>query len=171
MALLQPEWHFQPLQLRVFVRFTPYLAWIHRKCKLNLAEIFYLCFVLKRTLSIFIILQLLTNHEAFAELIKVPFLFHHYSESEENESILHFLKDHYADNSHEKSDHDHGKLPFKHSDDGSSHHPLPNISPVTKTENNYLINLTAFNKNKYRLTNDNIYSSYIDSIWQPPKLA
>lgn len=126
---------------------------------------------MKKVLAIFIILQLLTNHEAFAELIKIPFLFHHYSESEEKESFMHFLKDHYSSNSHEESDHEHGKLPFKHSDDGCAHHPLPNISPVTKTEDSYLLNITAFNKNKYRLTNDNIYSSYIGTIWQPPKLA
>lgn len=126
---------------------------------------------MKKVLAIFIILQLLTNHEAFAELIKVPFLFHHYNESEENESFIHFLKDHYASDSHEKSDHEHGKLPFKHSDDGCAHHPLPNISPVTKTDDNYALNLTVFNKSKYRIMNDTIYCSYIGAIWQPPKLA
>lgn len=126
---------------------------------------------MKKVLSIFIILQLLTNHEAFAELIKVPFLFHHYNESKENESFLRFLKDHYTSDSHEKSDHEHGKLPFKHSDDGCAHHPVPNISPVTETQNNYLLNLIPLNEDEYRLTNDNMYSSYIGSIWQPPKLA
>lgn len=127
--------------------------------------------MLKRTLSIFIILQLLTNHEAFAELIKVPFLFHHYSESEENESVLHFLKDHYSDNSHEKSDHNHGKLPFKHSDDGCSNHPNPNISVVIKTDNNFSLDLIEFQLHQIIISNDKIPSSIAESIWQPPKLA
>lgn len=126
---------------------------------------------MKKVFAIFIILQLLTNHEAFAELVKVPFLFHHYNESKEDESIFHFLKNHYADNSHEQSDHNHSKLPFKHSDDGCSNHPSPNISVVIKTDNNFSLSLIEFQLHQIIISNDKIPSSITKSIWQPPKLA
>jgi hypothetical protein len=113
----------------------------------------------------------MTNHEAFAEMVKLPFLFHHYSETASNTDFIDFIKSHYSDDYHEKSDHDHGKLPFKHSHDGCSHHPSPVISVVIKTENNYELKPAVFSAPKIIFSNDKIPSLFIHTIWQPPKLA
>jgi hypothetical protein len=120
-------------------------------------------------IAIFLSLQFFTNHEAFAEMVKLPFLFDHYNETANNTAFIDFLKSHYSDNHHQ--DHDHGKLPFKHSDDGCTHHPSPNISVVVKSENNYSLKLIEFTVQNVVNRNDRISVSFIDNIWQPPKLA
>ncbi len=126
---------------------------------------------MKKVIALFIALQLITNHEAFAEMVKLPFLFHHYSETADNTAFIDFLKTHYSENQHEESDHDHGKLPFKHSHDGCSNHPSPNISVVTKSDHNYAFKPIVFTSQKIVLSNDRITSLFINSIWQPPKLV
>ncbi len=126
---------------------------------------------MKKLLALFIALQLFTNHEAFAEVVKLPFLFHHYSETAANTSMIEFIKTHYTDDQHENSDHDHGKLPFKHSHDGCSHHPSPVISVVIKTESNYELKLTSFSAPNIIFSSDRVSSSFINNIWQPPKLV
>ena len=126
---------------------------------------------MKKVLALFIALQLITNHEAFAEMVKLPFLFHHYSESADHTSIMDFLKTHYSENQHEDSDHDHDKLPFKHSDDGCSNHPSPVISVVIKSESAYSIKPLVTATQKIIFSNDRIPNSFISNIWQPPKLV
>ena len=125
---------------------------------------------MKKILSLFLILQFFTNHEAFAELVKLPFLFDHYQQTASDKSLIDFMKEHYADSNHDE-DHEHGKLPFKHSEDGCSHHPSPNISVVIKTENHYSIEQIEFHALQIIATNDRIPNSFAESIWQPPKLA
>lgn len=127
---------------------------------------------MKKVFSLFLILQFFTNHEAFAELVKIPFLFHHYSEtSSHHHNFADFLKDHYTDNHHANGDHDHGKLPFKHSNDGCSNHPSPNISVVTPHEHHYSIKHVASPSQKLTHSNERLYNSFVNSIWQPPKLV
>lgn len=126
---------------------------------------------MKKLLALFIALQLITNHEAFAEVVKLPFLFCHYNETAANTSFIDFIKSHYADDHHENSDHEHGKLPFKHSHDGCSHHPSPIISVVIKTDDNYELKPAVFSVPKIVYSNDEIASLFINTIWQPPKLA
>jgi hypothetical protein len=126
---------------------------------------------MKKLLALFITLQLITNHEAFAEMVKLPFLFHHYNETSDNTTFIEFLKTHYSETQHENSDHDHGKLPFKHSEDGCSHHPSPVISVVIKTDQHYELKPAVFSAPKIVFSNDEIPSLFINTIWQPPKLA
>lgn len=127
---------------------------------------------MKKVLSFLLILQFFTNHEAFAELVKIPFLFHHYNETgSHHHSFADFIKDHYTDNHHADSDHDHGKLPFKHSNDGCSNHPSPNISVVITHEHHYTIKPLVFHSQKMSHSNESIYNSFVGSIWQPPKLG
>lgn len=126
---------------------------------------------MKRLIIIFLSLQFFTNHEAFAEMVKLPFLFDHYNETASNTSFIDFLKTHYSENQHEESDHEHGKLPFKHSHDGCSNHPSPNISAVTKSDHHYTLKPLVLNTQKNSFSNDRIPSLFINNIWQPPKLA
>ena len=126
---------------------------------------------MKKILALFIALQLISNHEAFAEMLKLPFLFHHYSETAANTSIIDFLKTHYSENQHEDSDHDHNKLPFKHADDGCSNHPSPVISVVIQSESDYIIKPFVTTSQKIVYSNDRIPNSFINNIWQPPKLV
>lgn len=133
---------------------------------------YYICVrKMKKIVIFFLSLQFFTNHEAFAEMVKLPFLFDHYNETATNTTFFEFIKEHYAENQNHDNDHEHGKLPFKHSEDGCSHHPSPNISVVIKTDNHYSLALIEFKTQKIISSNDNIPSSFTDSIWQPPKLA
>lgn len=126
---------------------------------------------MKRLFSFIIILQLFTNQEAFAELAKLPFLFHHYNETAKEQDFLSFLNDHYAHSQDHSNDHDHGKLPFKHSDDGCSHHTVSTTLKDTKTESNLIIKPIVFSIEKYQITNEQNFPTYFSNIWQPPKLV
>ncbi len=132
--------------------------------------IVYLYAIMKKVLVLFLILQFFTNHEAFAELVKLPFLFDHYHQTASHVSFIDFINEHYANDNHD-TDHEHGKLPFKHSEDGCSHHPTPNISVVIKTDNHYSLALIEYKVQQSVQSNDQIPSSFTDSIWQPPKLS
>lgn len=125
---------------------------------------------MKRLFSFIIILQLFTNHEAFAELAKVPFLFHHFNETGSDKSFLKFMKEHYTQSSNEKTDNEHGKLPFKHSDDGNSHHTVSVSIKDTKTEAGIDIKLPCSCTQKFQVTNESNFPTYSNNIWQPPKL-
>ncbi len=126
---------------------------------------------MKKILALFIVIQLMTNHEAFAEMAKLPFLFCHYNSTASDTSIIDFIKTHYTDDHHENSDHDHGKLPFKHSSDGCSHHPSPVISVVIKAEGNYSLKPAVVSIPMVAHSNDELSCLFISSIWQPPKLV
>lgn len=126
---------------------------------------------MKRVFSFIIILQLFTNQEAFAELAKLPFLFHHYNETAKEQDFLGFITEHYAHSHDSDTDHEHGKLPFKHSDDGCSHHPAPSSIKDTKPENNLNIHLIESPAEEYRITNESNFPTFSNNIWQPPKLV
>lgn len=126
---------------------------------------------MKRLFSYIIILQLFSNQEVFAELAKLPFLFHHYSETGHHQNFISFLNEHYTDtDDHSDSDHEHGKLPFKHSDDGCSHHGST-VLKDTKTETNLCLCSIGYEVEKYPLTNEQNFPTYFNNIWQPPKLS
>lgn len=142
-------------------------AWKHY---LILPYIFCIFVLVKKVLSIIIMLQLLSNQEALAEITKLPFLFHHYSETEHQHSFIEFLTEHYSGDEHHGDDHEHGKLPFKHSDDGNGHHATIQIwgyenSPVNTLE----IKVPVISHEKYFITNECHFPSYSSNIWQPPK--
>lgn len=125
---------------------------------------------MRQIFAFIIILQLFTNQEAFAELVKVPFLFHHYKETANEQDFLSFLSEHYA-HDHNGDNHEHGKLPFKHSDDGCNHHSVSITIKDTKTENGLSLEPIGFSIEKYQITNERNFPTYIGNIWQPPKLV
>lgn len=125
---------------------------------------------MRRLFSFIIILQLFSNQEAFAELAKLPFLFHHYSESSEHQKFVDFLSEHYASKNQLNDDHEHGKLPFKHSDDGCSHH-ASTVLKDTKPESNLSLRSMGYVIEKYPITIEQNFPTYFNNIWQPPKLS
>lgn len=130
----------------------------------------YICSVVKKLFSFIIILQLFSNQEAFAELAKLPFLFHHYSETGKQQNFIDFLNEHYTSSDDQNDDHEHGKLPFKHSDDGCSHH-ASTVLKDTKPETNLCLRSIGYEVEKYPITNEQNFPTYFNNIWQPPKLG
>lgn len=103
-------------------------------------------------------------------MAKLPFLFHHYAETSGGDGFLKFMTDHYSDSRHQNEDHEHGKLPFKHSEDGCTHHPAFSIIKEVKSEDQF--NLISFSSpdHSYAITDEINFPVYYGNIWQPPKL-
>jgi len=101
----------------------------------------------------------------------MPFIFQHFNESANTSGFLDFLKEHYADSDHSDQDHEHGKLPFKHANDGCSNHPVPNISPVIESSTTEFFHPIPTYLQLFLDSGDNIPASYSGTIWQPPKFA
>ncbi len=112
----------------------------------------------------------MTNQEAFAELAKLPFLFQHYSETAANENFISFIKEHYFENERQNDDHEHGKLPFRHSEDGCTHHPFPSALKELKSENQMKLQTEISGTSTYTVTDEKNFPAYHGHIWQPPKL-
>jgi hypothetical protein len=71
---------------------------------------------MKKILSILLALQLLTGNQFLAEMVKIPTLIEHFKEHKalnDNLDFFTFLKMHYSDPEHQKSDTRHDSLPLK----------------------------------------------------------
>ncbi len=133
--------------------------------------------LLKKLISIFLLLQLVTNNTFAEELSKLPRLFthyyHHSQEHHDSDDFVDYLVNHYSDN-HEEDEHQEEdkdcNLPFKNCDGCcvSTHVPLIAFMPVFE-EVEFV--LTIASSEKYTLENEKIRSISDSSIWQPPKLA
>jgi len=126
---------------------------------------------LRKFVIIFLVIQFLTNHEAFAEIVKMPYVFQHYSDSADSDNFIDFLKEHYTNDEHAHQDHEHGKLPFKHDNDGCSDHPSPGISPVIECKDQQSFRMHCSLLQKFAKSGESILSPFSGNIWQPPKLA
>jgi hypothetical protein len=127
--------------------------------------------VVKKIISIFFFSVYLLATTQLSELLKLPVLVQHYMEHKlENKSLsfIDFLEIHYAHGSPRDADYDKDmKLPFKTIDNSniSSIHfytPFPNFkqTPIVYLQNRKLL------FSEYAFT----YSStFLSSIWQPPK--
>lgn len=132
---------------------------------------------MKKIVSIFLLLQFVTNNAFAEELIKLPKLFthyhHHSHEHHDTGSFTDFLSKHYSgnheNNEHQGEDND-CNLPFKHCNNCcvGSHSPLIAFIPVFKGVPLSIITILF---NNYSLENEKIKSMCVSSIWQPPKLG
>jgi hypothetical protein len=71
---------------------------------------------MKKFLTILLALQLLTGNQFLAEMVKIPSLMEHFQEHKtinEDLDFFTFLKMHYSDPEHQKSDARHDNLPLK----------------------------------------------------------
>jgi hypothetical protein len=107
------------------------------------------------------------------QLLKLPFLVHHYMEHKAKNpdcTVLDFLKDHYANNNLQsaQTDKEHKNLPFKTTDCTTSHTVL-----AFDNLNKYLLRPTNTFSIKVKVVdNETIYTSAsLSKIWQPPQIG
>ncbi len=126
----------------------------------------------KATAILFLTIYLLSTTEA-QQLLKLPVVFEHFqAHKKENKDItfVHFLAIHYLHGSPKDKDYEEDmKLPFKTCGDCVSS-IVPGFVPVmVQLSTAKIIEIPAM-KN-YVLQDQFILSSYLASIWQPPKYA
>jgi hypothetical protein len=107
------------------------------------------------------------------ELLKLPFLVHHYLEHKaENPdfTVLNFLKDHYANDKAQssKTNKEHKNLPFKTPDFATS---LPVLA--FDNFNKFLLKPTPIFSVKVKMVDNEIFysSAVLNKIWQPPQIG
>lgn len=106
------------------------------------------------------------------QLLKLPILYEHFQEHhQENKSLsmLDFIAMHYSSNDIHKSDQDEDmKLPFKSPDGCFSASIIAFLpQPIEFVKRVVFIEKEPINNYSYK----EFSSSYLSSIWQPPKLA
>ncbi len=130
---------------------------------------------MKKILSIFILLQILTNNSFAEEFVKLPALFthfyHHTYENHDTHGFVDFLQAHYSKNTEQEQHQDedkHCNLPFKdcHNSCVNSHVPLGVFMPELNATNFCSFNMLS---PEYTLEMEKINSIQLSSIWQPPK--
>ena len=127
---------------------------------------------MKIFLIILLALQLLTGNQFLAEMVKIPILLEHFQEHKavnQNLGFIAFLKMHYGDPEHQKSDARHDTLPLKaHT---SAH--AETFVCLLETPPSVFEPISQDIGNKIRILKNNQFSdSKIRfSIFQPPRLA
>jgi hypothetical protein len=133
--------------------------------------LFYIFEALKKIISIlFLAVYVLSATEAH-QLLKLPFIFQHYSDHRQGNSsitFMQFLDMHYMHGSPKDKDYqDDMKLPFKSMDNCTAAFSpafVPTANPVSE------IKIVELTKVKGTLLKPNfIPSAYLSSIWQPPR--
>jgi hypothetical protein len=128
---------------------------------------------LKKSIAISFLALFVCVNTDMAQLFKLPVLFHHYLEHQEddhNQSFADFLELHYGKQlQHSDTEHhDHEKLPFKTSDCAAAHLTMAFVTPslcVAPKPTLYPTKITP-------CYNGFMYSfSITSSIWQPPKFS
>lgn len=129
---------------------------------------------MKQLIAISIFSAILMSNTALGELFRLPTLIHHFNEHkiwDENDSFIDFIESHYSTQiNHPDDEHnDHENLPFK----SNYSQVLPLITTVC-SKHSFEINTPEFLYNtedfftKYTF---NYVNSYLENIWQPPRIA
>jgi hypothetical protein len=136
----------------------------------SLQHFFYICALKKASAILFLSIYLLSTTTA-AQLMKLPVVFQHFSEhQQENKriSFTRFLAVHYLHGSPKDKDYDRDmQLPFKTSGDCISCIAIAFVSLITPFTISKPVEIKE--KKNYIVLNQVITSSYLASIWQPPK--
>lgn len=132
-------------------------------------------------IAIFLLLQVASSNAFAEELIKIPKLFthfyHHSREHKDTSDFFDFLHKHYSDHhqddkhsqKHNGEDND-CNLPFKHCGNCCLNIHAPAIGFIPSAVHANTI-ITPINNSNFVSEDDQIESSDLASIWQPPKLA
>jgi hypothetical protein len=127
---------------------------------------------MKRILTILLALQLLTGNQFFAELVKIPSLIEHFQEhkaANQDLDFFTFLKMHYSDPEHQKSDARHDNLPLKvHS---SAHAEIFVFSLETPSSVSEPMSQNIENKTQVIKNHQFSDSKIRFSVFQPPRLV
>jgi hypothetical protein len=127
----------------------------------------------KRLIAISFLLIFLSANTVFGQLLRLPTLIHHYLEHvvlDNNPSLIAFLQKHYTEKINHADDqhHDHEKLPFKTADSNTAH-IVSVVPPHSYSITQLIIEPVSIQQAIY---NQKGYSkSYLNSIWQPPRLS
>ncbi|MGE3825730.1 MAG: hypothetical protein AB7G44_16025 [Bacteroidia bacterium] len=116
----------------------------------------------------FLLIYLLSATELH-QLVKLPFLVHHYVEhkNKDNQSLAEFLHFHYSTHHETENDYKDTRLPFK----SNENCVVISLSAFfVSSPSNFRFNVFSSTLKSYPLYSDNFRSSaFLSSIWQPPK--
>jgi hypothetical protein len=128
--------------------------------------------MVKKISAILFLFIFINANTDFGQLFRLPTLVHHYLEHVEwdNMTLLEFLSEHYTATINHPDDkhHDHQKLPYKNTDCHTSQvvtfllQPTFSISHIIPES----VELNKTNRNQQRYSN-----TYLNSIWQPPRIS
>jgi hypothetical protein len=127
----------------------------------------------KKTVSILLFSAYLISATEIYQILKLPLLLEHYNEHKflnEGTTLWSFLIIHYTNNDIKYADYEEDmRLPFK------SHEGCANALSLSFIQNFTSIKIrNLFEKERkiYVISNDNILNStYLSTIWQPPKFS
>ena len=126
---------------------------------------------LKKTAAILFLSIYLLSTLALQELLKLPVVFQHYSEHQQEDktiSFARFLAIHYLHGSPRDKDYDRDmQLPFKTMGNGIASIAIPFVSFITA----FILTrpVEVIKKKNYVILEQSILPSYPASIWQPPR--
>lgn len=127
---------------------------------------------MKNWCALFSLCLFLTAYTAVGQIFRVPTLIHHFLEhvAQEDSSLKKFLLEHYAQEiNHADDQHgDHTKLPFKNIDKLNLQSIACSIYPQLPEFVWFPAILIPL---KYSLPTQDYSNAYLQSIWQPPRLA
>lgn len=124
---------------------------------------------LKNLFILFFLSVYIISATELHQLVKLPFLVHHYFEHKEKDSISlqEFLHLHYSTHHQNENDYNDKRLPFKSHENSVN----INLSPLFfSIPSGFSLSFSLIKIKLYPLYSDNFSSSaFISSIWQPPK--
>jgi len=126
----------------------------------------------KRTISIIVLAAFLSSTTELHELFKVPHLIFHYlthKAEQKNIGLAEFIHIHYEhdhDDTHKDEHHDKGCLPFQ----GEHQCSLNTITAISHPADEFFTPLAEKNAVP-ALYSPTYSSSFLSSIWQPPKIG
>lgn len=124
----------------------------------------------KASTILFLFIYLLSGMPA-QQLAKLPVVFQHYQEhkaEDNNITILHFLAIHYLHGSPKDKDYERDmQLPFKSCGDGVASIAIAFVSGIVSVTIARPVEIAE--KKNYVVLDQFVHSSYLASIWQPPK--
>lgn len=122
---------------------------------------------------VWIILGLIVPQHAMHFLEHLPAFIHHFHHHHHDEKhqigLFDLIAMHLSDTHEHSEDSEHdAHHPFRHHQGGDQHGSL--IFLVSSTRSPTLFSIDAKNRQHKAATNDHIYSEFMNSIWQPPKI-
>jgi hypothetical protein len=133
----------------------------------------YLQYEVKKLTTIFFLSIYLFSTTELVELLKIPVVFEHFAEHQKNDqsiSIFQFLAIHYLHGSPKDSDYDRDmQLPFK----TTTENCFSIVSPYIPLIEPFSIPcpIAKVTKQAIIFPRQNVKSSYLANIWQPPKFC
>lgn len=123
----------------------------------------------RRKIALLLMTVFLISTTELGQVLKFPLLVEHYVEHTSNNpelSLWRFLQIHYSKSHKEEGDPMDEKLPFVSHIHFVSIVGIVNIAPALKIER---IKFNTIHNKIHAFNEDEVESSYLSSIWQPPK--